>query len=174
VAIILALTSNTGDASRDRRSLRVLLLVAPVVFIAHFLEEGPQFVAWFNAHVSRGITEPLFWSVNYSGLAITLAVVVLEWLSGSALSAVVVVAWLSFLMFANALLHIVGAVVDGAYVPGLVTAIVLYLPLYALVVARVIREQRLPRTAVGLAAIAGAIPMCVHGYLIIFRGSRLF
>ena len=31
-------------------------------------------------------------------------------------------------MLANALFHIVGGIVDGQYVPGLVTAIVLYLP----------------------------------------------
>ena len=150
------------------------LLAAPAVVVAHFLEEGPRFVVWANAHVSRGITEPLFWSVNYSALAITLAVVALEWLSGSTVSAVVVVAWLSFLMPANALLHVVGAVVDGGYVPGLVTAIVLYLPFYAWVVARVIRAHRLPRAAIVAAAVAGAIPMGVHGYLILFRASRLF
>ena len=145
-----------------------------MIFVAHFVEEGPRFVTWFNAHVGRGITEPLFWTVNYTALAITLAIVVLEWLSGSAFSAVLVVAWLSFLMLANALLHIVGAVVDGAYVPGLVTAILLYLPFYAWVVATVVRARRLSRATVAAAAIIGAIPMCTHGYLIIFRGSRLF
>ena len=36
--------------------LRTLLLAAPLVFVAHFLKEGPGFVAWFNAHVARGIT----------------------------------------------------------------------------------------------------------------------
>jgi hypothetical protein len=155
-------------------SLRVVLLVAPLIFVAHFVEEGPRFVTWFNAHVGRGITEPLFWTVNYTALAITLAIVVLEWLSGSAFSAVLVVAWLSFLMLANALLHVVGAVVDGAYVPGLVTAILLYVPFYAWVVTRVVREHRLPRAAIVAAAIIGALPMGVHGYLIVFRGSRLF
>src|SRR5262245_48694589 len=77
--------------------LRVLLLLAPAIFLAHFLEEGPGFVTWFNAHVARGITEPLFWSVNYTALAITFGVVVLEWLSGTAFSATVAVTWISFL-----------------------------------------------------------------------------
>jgi len=155
-------------------SLRNLVLVAPLIFVGHFLEEAPRFVAWFNAHVGRGITEPLFWSVNYTGLAITVAVVVLEWLSGSEFSATLIVAWLSFLMLANGVFHVVGAVVDGAYVPGLVTAMLLYLPFYAWVVTRVVRTHRLSRRAVAAAAIVGAIPMCVHGYLILFRGSRLF
>jgi hypothetical protein len=45
-------------------SLGPLILLAPLIFVVHFLEEVPGFVAWFNAHVPRGITQPLFWSVN--------------------------------------------------------------------------------------------------------------
>ena len=172
---MFALTARAHDVpSRDQRTLRALLLAAPLVFIAHFLEEGPGFVVWFNAHVSRGITEAVFWAVNYTGLAITLAVVMLEWLSGTAVSALLVVAWLSFLMAGNALLHIGGALADRAYVPGLVTAVLLYVPFYALVVARLLRMHRVSRAAIAVTAIAAAIPMCLHGYLIIFRGSRLF
>lgn len=164
-----------ADPTSTRRpSLRALLLAAPPIFVAHFLEEAPGFVAWFNAHVARGITTPLFWSVNYTALGITLAVVALEWQSRTTLSASLAVAWLSFLMFANALLHLAGAIVDGAYVPGLVTALLLYLPYYGAVVTRVVRLRRLSRSGVAAAAFLGALPMLVHGYLIIVRGSRLF
>ena len=105
---------------------------------------------------------------------LTAAVVLLEWLGGSTLSAAVAVTWLSLLMFANALFHVAGAVVDRAYMPGLVTALLLYLPFYAWLVVRVIQLRRLPRGAVVAAATIGALPMLVHGYLIVFRGSRLF
>ena len=162
------------STSPRQPSLRMLLLAAPLIFVAHFLEEGPRFVPWFNAHVSRGITEPLFWNVNFTGLAITLAVVMLEWLSASEISAALVFAWLALLMLANGAFHVVGALVDGSYVPGLVTAVVLYLPFFTWVVARVVREGRLSRGAVVVSAIIGSAPMAVHGYLILFRGSRLF
>ena len=154
--------------------LRFLLLAAPLIFVAHFLEEAPGFVTWFNAHVERGITDSLFWSVNFTALAITIVVVILEWLSSTALSATIAIAWLSFLMFANALFHLIGAVVDRAYMPGLVTALLLYLPFYGWVIARAIQMYRLPRGAVATVALLGALPMLAHGYLIIFRGSRLF
>jgi hypothetical protein len=36
------------------------------------------------------------------------------------------------------------------------------------------REAHLPALGVAVAALAGAIPMVLHGYLIVFRGSRLF
>ena len=161
-------------ASVRQPPLRWLLLAAPIIFVAHFMEEAPGFVPWFNAHVARGITEPLFWSVNYTALGITFAVVLLEWLSGTTLSATLVIVWLSFLMFANALLHLVGSLVDGAYMPGLITALLLYLPFYFWVVARAIQLQRMPRGGMVAAAVLGALPMAAHGYLIIFRGSRLF
>jgi len=155
-------------------SLRVLLLAAPPIFVAHFLEEAPGFVPWFNAHVARGITAPLFWSVNYTALAITLGVVTVEWLSGTTLSAALVVGWLGCLMFANALFHLAGALVDGGYVPGLATALLLYLPFFGAVVAHVVRTRRLSRGGAAAATLLGALPMLAHGYLILFRGNRLF
>jgi hypothetical protein len=150
------------------------ILFAPLVFIAHFLEEGRGFVSWFNAHVPNGITESLFWTVNVNALAITVGVVVLAWLVPSGFSPLAVVAWFSFLMAANALLHIVGAIVDRAYMPGLVTAILLYLPFYTWVMRETVRSRRWTPAAIVSIAILGALPMLAHGYLIIFRQSRLF
>jgi hypothetical protein len=167
-----------SDAARSSPrfgpALRHILLLAPIIFVAHFLEEAPGFVAWFNRHVARGITPELFWTVNYSALAITVLVVALEWVSESPLSAAIAVAWLSLLMLANALFHIAGTLADGAYMPGVLTALLLYLPFYGWVLARIVRTRRLPAGAVVAAALAGAAPMLIHGYLIVFRGSRLF
>src|SRR5688572_4407678 len=95
-----------------------LLLLAPVIFVCHFLEESPGFVQWFNAHVARGITSGLFWRVNLSALAITLIVVSIEWFSRSAFSLTLALVWLSFLMLANAIFHMAGGLVDRQYVPG--------------------------------------------------------
>ena len=151
-----------------------LLLLAPLIFVGHFVEEAPGFVAWFNAHVPRGITQDLFWTVNVVALAITIVVVAMEWLGPSAFTAAAVVAWFSFLVGANALLHVVGALADRAYVPGLVTAVVLYLPYYSWVVGQIVRTRRLAPGWVAVIALLGALPMLVHGYLIMFRRSRLF
>jgi hypothetical protein len=156
------------------QSSRAVLLLAPVIFICHFLEEAPGFVDWFNAHVARGITELLFWQVNLTALVITIAVVALEWLTPSTFSAVAVVTWFSFLFLANALLHVVGALHDRAYVPGLVTAVALYVPFGVWLIRRILQTRRLHGGTVAVAAVLGALPMLAHGYLIIFRGSRLF
>jgi hypothetical protein len=151
-----------------------LLLLAPVIFVCHFLEESPGFVQWFNGHVARGITSALFWQVNFSALAITLIVVAIEWLSRSAFSLILAIAWFSCLMLANAVFHIVGALVDKRYVPGLATAILLYLPYYGWLFIKAVKSRRTKLVGLVVAAVAGSLPMLIHGYLILFRGSRLF
>jgi len=150
------------------------ILLAPLIFVCHFLEEAPTFVEWFNAHVASGITPGLFWRVNISALVITLILVGIEWLSRSAFSLTLVIAWLGFLMLANAILHIAGALVDRQYVPGLVTAVLLYIPYYLWLFVKAMKSQRVNPAVLFMAVVLGSIPMLIHGYLIVFRGSRLF
>lgn len=150
------------------------LLLAPFIFICHFLEEAPGFVEWFNSHVARGITPELFLRVNISALIITLIVVGTEWLSRSGFSLTLAMAWLSFLMLANAILHVAGGLADNQYVPGLATAVLLYVPYYSWLFMKAVKSERVNPTVLFVAALLGSIPMLIHGYLILFRGSRLF
>jgi hypothetical protein len=150
------------------------LLLAPLIFVCHFLEESPGFVSWFNFHVARGITSGLFWQVNISALVITLIVVGINWFAQSAISLILAITWLSLLMLANAIFHITGGLVDGQYVPGLATAILLYLPYYSWFFMRVVKSRRVKFPLLAVGAVLGSLPMLIHGYLIIFRGSRLF
>ena len=150
------------------------LFFAPAIFICHFLEEAPGFVEWINAHVSRDITSDLFWSVNLSGLAITVAIVGFAWLARSSFSWALTIAWFSFLMLANAILHIGGSFVDRGYVPGLVTAVVLYLPYYFWLATRIAKSGQINFSVFIGAAVLGSTPMLIHGYWILFLGDRLF
>jgi len=158
----------------SKNSISRMLLLAPLIFIGHFLEEAPRFVEWFNAHVGRGITAESFWRVNLSGLAITIIVVGMEWLARSPLSLSMVSAWFSFLMLANAVFHVVASFVDGGYVPGLVTAALFYLPYYFWLMTKIVKSGRVKMSLVISASVLGAIPMAVHGYRIVFLGDRLF
>ncbi|HEV8286638.1 MAG TPA: HXXEE domain-containing protein [Chitinophagaceae bacterium] len=157
-----------------KKGLGLIIILAPFIFTGHFLEESPGFVEWFNAHVSRGITSNLFRNVNITALVITLIIVIIELIEPSLFSASLIVLWFSFLMFANAVFHITAAITDRHYMPGLITAIVLYLPYYFFVVVRLIKTGRLKIGPLITIAILGSTLMFIHGYLIIFRGSRLF
>ena len=160
--------------SHTKTDLTYLPLFAPLIFVCHFLEEAPSFVAWFNAHVARGITSELFWTVNLAGLTITVLVTGADWLSRSNFTLITTIVWLSFLMLGNALLHIAGAIADRSYVPGLLTAVFLYLPYYFWLFIRTEKSKKVELKLLIVSAIVGALPMLLHGYLIIFRGSRLF
>jgi len=77
-------------------------------------------------------------------------------------------------MLTNAVFHLTGTFVDDAYVPGLWTAILLYLPYCVWVARQVMRRQTAAPAWLAAAAVIGGIPMAVHGYRILFLGSRLF
>lgn len=166
--------ANAFVMERFRDRLGRGLLLAPVVFVAHWIEENPGFVAWFNAHVTPGITQESFGTVNTVALVITVLVTLGYWAAQSPALALIAVAWLSFLMLTNAIFHIAGAIVDRAYVPGLTTAIVLYLPYSVWVAVQVARGRRVTASQLVAAAVLGGTPMAVHGYRILFLGNRLF
>jgi len=77
-------------------------------------------------------------------------------------------------MFANALLHIAGSMVDQSYTPGLITAIVLYLPYYLLIIARILKSKKMKTGFLAGLVFLGSLPMLIHGYMILFLGGRLF
>lgn len=148
--------------------------IAPLIFVVHVVEEAPTFVVWFNRHVEPDITTPLFLSVNLFALLITTAVAVALARSDESLVAGVALAWFGFLFLANGAFHVVATVVDREYCPGTVSGLLLYLPYFALVFARAVRGGGLPVAGAAVITAAGAAPMLVHGYLIVFRGGRLF
>jgi hypothetical protein len=142
--------------------------------IVHVIEEAPGFVAWFNSLVTPRISQRSFLSVNGTALVITVLVAIVVATAHEPVSGLFGAAWVGFLMLANGLFHIVGTVALGRYCPGVVTATLLYLPLSLLFLRAVVRELGVPSLGVGLVALLGGAPMYIHGYLIVFRGSRLF
>jgi hypothetical protein len=155
-------------------TLRRLALFAPAVFILHVLEEARGFVDWFNGLVTRGITQEMFLWVNAIGLVLTVVISLLVAASDDPAPALALAAWVGFLMLGNGAFHIVATMVHARYCPGVITATLLYLPCGALLLHRISRERRLRPAAVLVAAALGSMPMLAHGYLIVFRASRLF
>jgi hypothetical protein len=146
----------------------------PVVFVVHVTEEAPRFVAWFNSLVTPGISQPLFLSVNGVAFLITVIVAFAVATVREPAAGLTGAAWVGFLFLANGIFHIIGTVALGRYCPGVVTGTLFYLPFSLLFLRAVVRELGEPAVAVGIAALLGGAPMFVHGYLIVFRGSRLF
>lgn len=155
-------------------TFRKLVWIAPLLFLLHVLEEAPGFVSWFNSLVPRGITQESFLTVNAVGLIVTILLSVLVLASSDSFTMLLLAAWIGFLMLANGLFHLIGTVVPARYCPGVITGTALYLPYGMLLLRAMVRDQKLEPGAVAGAAVIGALPMLAHGYLIVFRGSRLF
>jgi len=151
-----------------------IILFAPLVFICHVLEEAPGLVEWMNKLVERDITQSFFLSVNLTGLIITLILSLLTARTEEKTIAILTLAWLGFLMFANALLHITATIVHPPYSPGTITSIILYLPFILWFSWLLITKARIKSIIIMTTILIGAIPMAIHGYLIIFEGGRLF
>jgi hypothetical protein len=160
------------DASK--RGLVGLALAAPVIFALHVAEEAPAFVPWINSLIEPDLNQRAFLGVNAGCFVISLVVSLALAATGERGAGLLSLAWFGFLFLANGIFHLVATVVHGRYSPGAVTAAALYLPYSALLFAYLVRRLRIAPAAAALATVLGALPMMVHGYLIVFRGSRLF
>src|SRR5271163_1591170 len=92
--------------------VRLLILLAPVIYMAHILEEAPGYIRWLNSVVDHGVPDQgHFFAGNLPSIAVTavIAVIVAVTLNRAALK--VMLAWLSYFMFANAIFHIVATAV---------------------------------------------------------------
>jgi Protein of unknown function with HXXEE motif len=155
-------------------TLRRLAQSLPFVFALHVFEESLGFVQWFNARVEPDLSWQMFMAITGTAFVVTTLVGAQLAVSRGRAIAFVATAWVGLLMFANGLVHVAASIVDGGYVPGLGTAVLLYLPLSLLLFAAITVECGLSRIAVAAVALLAGIPMFVQGWLVIAEGSRLF
>jgi hypothetical protein len=62
----------------------------------------------------------------------------------------------------------------AVHMPGLVTAVGLYVPYVVILAARIGRSRHPHPGMLSFWAAVGALPMLIHGYRIVFLGTRLF
>ena len=150
-----------------------IIYFAPVIFLLHVVEEFPNFVHWINALISDNITQDMFIAVNLAGFVVTVLFALFMTGTKDDVAVILSLAWLSFMMFANSLFHITATIVYG-YSPGVITSIILYLPYFVWFVRCVIKSMNFKLTTIVTTVILGSLPMFLHGYWIIFKGSTLF
>jgi hypothetical protein len=149
------------------------LALAPLVVLAHIAEEVPGFLGWASRHVEPEVTVTDFVTLNVIGLLVTVALAVPSVRSRNTVLALALVAWLSFVMLANGILHLTASFLFREYVPGTVTAGLLYLPYFAVAVVIACRKCDVRPGAAILAATIGAVPMVAQGVSILTVGRRL-
>jgi len=157
-----------------RITLLRLAVALPIIYVLHVAEEAPGFNQWFNAHVEPDASLRLYFVANGVVLAMTTVVAILLAVARDRISAVVTLAWIGHVMLAHAVYHVAAVLVDRAYVPGLFTALLLYLPASIALIRAVAAERRMSVAAAASIALAGGIPMYVHAWLVLVEGTRLF
>jgi hypothetical protein len=155
-------------------TLQRLAIALPLAFLVHVAEEAPGILQWLNARVEQDASMHLYVASGAAIFVITVAVAHLLSIARDRLAATIALAWIGFAIFGNAVYHILGTVADRAYVPGVVTAVMLYLPISALLVRATVIECRMPAWAAIGVLVAGGIPLYIHAVRVVFEGRRLF
>jgi hypothetical protein len=124
-------TSRSGKLRAFAANPALILLLSPVLFWAHIMEESAAgFMRWYNSVSSVPLPENGFVTGNLQTLEITVVLAVsTAWIRRKE-PAFLLLLWLSFYMFGNAIFHVTAIVALHRYCPGLITALALYLPYY--------------------------------------------
>lgn len=149
----------------------MLIYVQLPIYLIHQLEEhhGDRFRLFINGRLgSEVLTRPATFAINLFGVWVLMLVsFLLAYYVEPALGLIAV-----YLTGVNALVHLAGTLVTRTYNPGLLTAIVLFLPLSIGAIVEVNRTYEVPGTIQALAvAIAIASHMAIIAFVI--RRRRL-
>jgi Protein of unknown function with HXXEE motif len=155
-------------------TLRRLAQSLPIIFALHVFEESFGFVQWFNARVEPDLSWRMFVTITSVAFVVTTIIAAQLAVSRGRVIAYLATAWVGFLMLANALVHIEASIVDGGYVPGLATAVLLYLPVSLLLLGAIVVECAQRTMTIALIALLAGIPMYMQGWLVLTEGRRLF
>jgi hypothetical protein len=151
-----------------------VILLSPIIFLFHVLEEFPNLVNWLNSLVVNEIDLSTFLTVNVMGLVITISITLLMYSSRDKFFVFLTLLWLSFLMFANGIFHIAASLIHRSYSPGALTSLLIYIPYFIWFTWLTRKEYNIKAIYLVVVILLGAFPMLLHGYFIIFEGRRLF
>lgn len=129
-----------------------LLWLFPPAYLAHLAEEfwaDPGLPAWFAVIFGRPLPIAAFVGINVVAFSLMIAGIRLAIRREESGWAAVAVATALAL---NGLLHLAGSVMTASYSPGLITGVVLYLPLGQLLLVRAAHQVEFTRFTRGVLA----------------------
>ncbi|CAA0079479.1 Uncharacterised protein [Zhongshania aliphaticivorans] len=122
-----------------RLSYRQAIWLAPLAYLVHILEESQQFAAWASTHFAGGFTTAQFVKNNLIIMGILVGLSVLVTLHPRKWTAL-----LHFYQLCAGMFHMGATAYIGVYSPGLLSAILLYLPVSYYITRLGYREGLLP------------------------------
>lgn len=148
---------NIAEHAGRRSGAGAWTLLFPLTYALHVAEEyggGESFWRWMSRLSGASLSEAEFLAINAVGLAVVTAVAISAALS--AIAARLGVPALGTIVAVNGSLHGLASLLTGSYSPGVVTGLLLWLPLGVHALRRAWRERQgadfATGVAVGLAA----------------------
>lgn len=140
----------------SRLSVNQLCWFIFAFLVAHVIEEFPRFPEWATRHF--GTTTTGFYILSHIPLLMGVFFIVYrssrDQRHGIWISFAVLVQWA---LFINGIFHVTTTLGFGEYSPGLVTALVLYLPFTIYFLKRILRDGYLSHTQVASSCIGGTV-----------------
>ena len=108
--------------------------LCPIAFTLHVLEELPRFTPWVKRHINPHFTQKHYLKVHLSGIVGFIGAAFILWLFPTR---PLVLTFFTFMftpsLFCNVFFHVGASIAYRSDSPGLITGLVVYLPLYALI-----------------------------------------
>ena len=127
----------------------------PAAYLLHLIEEyfgGEGFYSWFSSLLNVDLSSLDFIVINSFGFTITLIIVILYNLNKVSNF---LIAALGSLFFINGIIHLLASIFTASYSPGIITGIIIYLPLGVLVFKKIFpllpEDQRILSFIAGVA-----------------------
>lgn len=153
---------------------RLLLLLAPVIFAAHVVEEAPGYVRWFNSVVpSQPIPSAGFLAAQLQPFLAALFLAAAAAITANRWAALILLLWSSHFFFANAIYHLVASAALATYSPGLLTGTAFYLPFFYWLASHV-KKQGIALWAIVLLVAFASLPAMLQTYLVVFERRRFY
>lgn len=143
----------------------------PVAVALHVLEEYPRFISWAQQHASPGYTHREYVQIHAAAVISSALIAGLLWLFPN--RALVLLAFTFAVapgLLFNTFFHAGASMATGSYCPGVVTATLIYLPVFGLITESVRREGLLGANAlIGSLAVAGVFHFWEVGHNVFKR-----
>src|SRR5262245_26041916 len=114
-------------------SYRQAVWLAPAAYALHIVEEAQNFAAWASEHFAQGFTTAQFVKNNAIVMSFLVALTLLASLYPRRWTALLHFFQLSAGLLHNALFRMAATAYIGVYSPGLLSAILLYVPVFYVV-----------------------------------------
>jgi hypothetical protein len=133
------------------------IFLGPVAYVIHQIEESVLgFPLWReeHLHLSQNLPIPLFFGIL---MAVYLLYILIHYFWSNEASAWVVLTAILAMQFHNGIYHFVGTIVFADYSPGLVTGLIIYVPISCFLFYKAYKEELINKTSGILALIYSGI-----------------